>query len=160
MYKNIYQTDLSPVLTLWVLADSWEWYIELSNSGLLPSPPPSSFSVSTTVPCQLSRGCKSYFANHKIKDTPAPSKKPPATQARMMQLEKSLCRDNDTETNCLCPQKFHHLLQKIMVRRPLSAVSHYCTWENGQCHRALWGLCESLSLINGISDGTVRLVRM
>ena len=119
MYKNIYQTNLSPVLTLWVLADSWESYIEISNSGLLPSPPPPSFSVSTTVPCQLSRGCKSYFANHKIKDTPAPSKKPPATQARIMQLEKSLCRDNDRETNCLCPQKFHHLLQKIMVRRPL-----------------------------------------
>ena len=131
MYKNIYQTDLSPVLTLWVLTDSWVWYIELSNSGLLPSPPPPSFSVSTTV--QLSRGCKSYFASHKIKNTPAPSKKPPATQARIILLEKSLCRDNDTETNCLCPQKFHHPLQKIMVR-PLSAVSHYCTSENGQCH--------------------------
>ena len=75
--------------------------------ALSPRPPPPSFSVSTTVQLtvQLSRGCKSYFANHKIKNTPAPSKKPPAKQARLMQLEKSLCRDNDIETNCLCPQK-------------------------------------------------------
>ena len=51
----------------------------------------------------------------------------------MMQLEKSLCSDNDTETNCLCPQKFHHPLQKIMVR-PLSAVSYYRASENGHCH--------------------------
>ena len=49
-------------------------------------------------------------------------------QDRMMQSEKTLCRDNDTEANCLCPQKFHQPLQKIMVR-PLPAVSHYCTSE-------------------------------
>ena len=41
------------------------------GGGLLPSPPPPSFSVLTTV--QLSGGYNSYFANHncKIKNTPS-----------------------------------------------------------------------------------------
>ena len=147
-----------------MLADSWESYTELSNSGLLPSLPPPSFSVSTKV--QLSRGCKSYFArhfaNHKIKNTPAPSKKPPAAQARMMQLEKSLCRDNDTETNCLYPQKFHHPLQKkkwsvpylqfhITVHQRMVSVTVSAV-------RIVWKFI--LDQASGISDGTVRLVRM
>ena len=47
---------------------------EHNGGGFLPSPPPPSFSVLTTV--QLSRGYNSYFANHKIKNTP---KKPTPT---------------------------------------------------------------------------------
>ena len=39
-----------------------------------------------------------------------------------------------TQKQIVCvPKTFHHRHQKIMVR-PLSAVSHYCTSENGHCH--------------------------
>ena len=113
----MYQTDLSPVLmTLWVLADSWVQDIEPSNSGLSPLAP------SPIVLC-FDRGLAFARLSVLLCEPQKHTEKPPATQARMMQLEKSLCRDNDTETNCLCPQKFHHLQFHITVHQRMVSVT-------------------------------------
>ena len=50
---------------------------------LLPSPPPPSLFVSTSV--QLPRGCNFYFANHKSQKD-----KKPATQVRAICCDESL----------------------------------------------------------------------
>lgn len=55
-----------------------------SSRCLLPSPPPPSLFVSTSV--QLPRSCNFYFANHKSQK----NKKKPATQARAIRCDESL----------------------------------------------------------------------
>ena len=128
----MYQTDLSPVLmTLWVLADSWVQDIEPSNSGLSPLAP------SPIVFC-FDRGSAFARLSVLLCEPQKHTEKPPATQARMMQLEKSLCRDNDTRNKLLVSQKisspppkkycsvpylqFHITVHQRMVNVTVSAV--------------------------------------